>query len=169
VDYLYETLAKADEKLAGKEPTPGELLEKEKVEKVVAGFEAAMADDFNAADALGGLAEPFALMNELAEKPKSKDKAAVLRTLHRLRKDVDLVGKVLGLFQQDPKAFLLRRREKKAKAKGIDGAVVEQKIQERANARKAKDFAAADRVRDELKGLGVEIMDTPTGTTWKVL
>ncbi|MBI5546674.1 MAG: cysteine--tRNA ligase [Deltaproteobacteria bacterium] len=169
VDYVYETLAKADEKLAGKEPTAGELLDKEKVERVMPAFEEAMADDFNAAEALGALADPFALLNELAERPKSKDKAAVLRTLARLRKDVDLIGKVLGLFQQDPKAFLLRRRENKAKARGIDGAMVEQRIADRAAARKAKDFAAADRVRDELKALGVEIMDTASGTTWKVL
>ena len=169
VDYLYETLLKADEKLAGKTPTAGELLDKEKVEKVVQGFETAMSDDFNAAEALGSLADAFALMNELTEKPKSKDKAAVVRTLSRLRQDVDAIGKVLGLFQQEPKAFLLRRREKQAKAKGIDAAMVEQKIVDRAAARKAKDFAAADRIRDELKGIGVEIMDTASGTTWKVL
>jgi cysteinyl-tRNA synthetase len=169
VDYIYETIAKAQEKLEGKTPVPGELLEKEKVEKVVPSFEAAMCDDFNAAEALGGLADAFALLNELAEKPKSKDKAAVLRTLHRLRADVDSIGKVLGLFQQDPKAFLLRRREKKAKAKGIDQAMVEQRITDRATARKAKDFAAADKIRVELTAIGVEIMDTPAGTTWKVL
>ena len=169
VDYLYETLLKADEKLAGKTPTAGELLDKEKVEKVVQGFETAMSDDFNAAEALGSLADAFALMNELTEKPKSKDKAAVVRTLSRLRQDVDAIGKVLGLFQQEPKAFLLRRREKQAKAKGIDAAMVEQKIVDRAAARKAKDFAAADRIRDELKEKGVEIMDTASGTGWKVL
>ena len=45
----------------------------------------------------------------------------------------------------------------------------EQRIADRAEARKQKNFAEADRVRDELKQLGVEIMDTPAGTTWKVL
>jgi cysteinyl-tRNA synthetase len=82
---------------------------------------------------------------------------------------VDAIGKVLGLFQQDPKAFLLRRREKKAKARGIDAALVEQRIVDRTTARKSKDFAAADRIRDELKALGVEIMDTAAGTSWKVV
>jgi cysteinyl-tRNA synthetase len=76
---------------------------------------------------------------------------------------------VLGLFNQDPKAFLLRRREKKAAAKGIDAARVEALIAERADARKSKDFAAADRARDALKAMGVEIMDAPGATTWKVL
>ena len=39
---------------------------------------------------------------------------------------------------------------------------------ERAEARKAKDFARADEIRAELKAGGVELMDTPAGTTWRV-
>ena len=41
-------------------------------------------------------------------------------------------------------------------------------IAERADAKKAKDFARADAIRDELTQMGVEIMDGPDGTTWKV-
>ena len=168
VDYIYETLAKVDERLAGRQVTPGALVAQEQVEKVLPAFIEAMADDFNAAEALGGLANAFALMNELCEKPPTKDKAAVVRTLARVRDEVHAVGAVLGLFNQPPGEFLLRRREKKAAAKGIDGVRVERLINERGEARKAKDFAAADRVRDELKAMGVEIVDTPAGTTWKV-
>jgi cysteinyl-tRNA synthetase len=168
VDYVYETLAKVDERLAGKEITAGPLLDAEQVERVLPAFREAMADDFNAAEALGRLAEAFAMMNELCERPKVKDKAAVARTLARLRSDIKAAGEVLGLFGQDPRAFLLRRRERKAAEKGIDGARVEQLIAQRTEARKSRDFASADRIRDELKAMGVEIMDTPAGTTWKV-
>jgi cysteinyl-tRNA synthetase len=45
---------------------------------------------------------------------------------------------------------------------------VERLIAARVQARAGKDFAEADRVREALKALGVEIMDTPAGTTWKV-
>ena len=167
VEYIYETLAKVDEKLAGREPTEGPLVEQEQVERVRPAFLEAMADDFNAAEALGGLAQAFSLMNELCERPKSKDKATVVRTLARLRAEVTGIGEVLGLFGQDPKAFLLRHREKAAARRCIECCRVEQLIEERTAARKAKDFAAADRIREELKGMGVEIMDTPAGTTWK--
>ncbi len=55
-----------------------------------------------------------------------------------------------------------------SREKGIDAAVVEQLLDDRQAARANKDFAEADRVRAELKALGVEIMDTPPGTSWKV-
>jgi cysteinyl-tRNA synthetase len=90
------------------------------------------------------------------------------RTLQALREDVRKVSGVLGLFEDDPAQWLLRRRERAVKERGIDVAKVEQLIQARNDARKAKNFAEADRVREELKGLGVEIMDTPGGTVWKV-
>lgn len=48
----------------------------------------------------------------------------------------------------------------------VDEARVEALIQERGDARKSKDFARADEIRDELASMGVEIKDSPTGTTW---
>jgi cysteinyl-tRNA synthetase len=55
-----------------------------------------------------------------------------------------------------------------ASRRGIDGAAVEAKLAERTAARKAKDFARSDAIRDELLAGGVAIMDGPEGTTWKV-
>jgi cysteinyl-tRNA synthetase len=51
----------------------------------------------------------------------------------------------------------------------IDAAAVEGRIQERAAARAAKDFARADQIRRDLQTSGVELMDTPAGTTWRVV
>lgn len=50
----------------------------------------------------------------------------------------------------------------------MSGAWVEQRIVDRTNARAAKDFEAADRVRVELAERGVELLDSPTGTTWQI-
>jgi cysteinyl-tRNA synthetase len=170
VDYFYETLSKLDERLAvGKDPGPGALAEAERVEAVWPRFEEAMDDDFNTAEALGRLSDAFALANELLEKPKVTDKAAVRRSLARLRDDLRRTGAVLGLWQRPAAEVVAERRDAKAKAKGIDRAQVEALISERNAARKAKDFAKADALRGEMQKLGVEIMDTPGGTTWKVL
>ncbi|MDR0966428.1 MAG: cysteine--tRNA ligase [Myxococcales bacterium] len=168
VDYLYETLAKVNERLMGYTPTEGPLLDGGLAEAIVPNFQKVMADDFNTAEALGLLAEPFALMNQLCEKPRGKKGADADRTLFALRAAVTSVGAILGLLDQDPKVYLLRRRARKAQEKGIEEALVETLIQTRTEARQAKDFAKADAVRAELSALGVELMDSPQGTTWKI-
>ena len=67
-----------------------------------------------------------------------------------------------------PAEALLALRTKAAARRGVDAALVERKIAERAEARKARDFARSDAVRDELLAMGVALMDGPQGTTWKV-
>ncbi|ADO71154.1 cysteine--tRNA ligase [Stigmatella aurantiaca] len=166
LEYFYETLRKVDERVGGKDfgqgplhGEPGRFLQE---------FEAAMDDDFNCPGALGALSGLFGLMNELTDKPPVKDKALVGRTLQALRDTVRKVSSVLGLFEDDPTQWLLRRRDRAVKERGIDVAQVERLLSERNEARKSKNFAEADRLRSELKGQGVEIMDTVAGTSWKV-
>ena len=166
MEYFYETLRKVDERVAGKDFGKGPL--HGEPEKFLKEFEASMDDDFNAPHGLAALSGLFGLMNELTDKPPVKDKPLVGRTLQALREDVRKVSTVLGLFGDDPAQWLLRRRERAVRERGIDVAEVERLITERNEARKAKNFAEADRLRGELKTKGVEIMDTAGGTTWKV-
>jgi len=166
MEYFYETLRKVDERVAGKDFGKGPL--HGEPHRFFTEFESAMDDDFNTAGALGVLSGLFVLMNELVDKPPVKDKALVGRTLQALREDVRRVSGILGLFEDDSGQWLLRRRDRAVRERGIDVAEVERLLGERAAARAAKDFAAADRVRGALKDRGVEIMDTPAGTTWKV-
>ncbi|MBS0354218.1 MAG: cysteine--tRNA ligase [Proteobacteria bacterium] len=112
-------------------------------------FRSAMDDDFNTAEALSVL---FDLANEV-NRSRSADAAAELKAL----------GSVLGLLEQDPTVFLQA---------GVDGdvgggAAIEDKIAARIAAKKAKDFAEADRIRAELLADGVVLEDTPQGTIWR--
>ncbi len=166
MEYFYETLRKVDERVGGKDFGQGPL--HGEPGRFLADFESQMDDDFNSAGALGALSGLFALANELTDKPPVKDKALVGRTLRALREDVRKVSQVLGLFEDAPASWLLRRRERAVKERGLDVAKVEQLMAARVEARKGKNFAEADRLRDELKGLGVEILDTAAGTVWKV-
>ncbi len=167
MEYFYETLRKIDDRVAGKDFGTGPL--HGDPTKWVTEFEACVDDDFNFAGALGILSGLFAMMNELMDKPPVKDKPMIGRTLLALRAGVRNVSKVLGLFEDEPGAWLLRRRDRQVKARGIDQAKVETLLQDRKNAREKKDFAASDKIRDELKAMGIESMDSPQGTTWKVL
>ncbi len=110
-----------------------------------AAFRAAMNDDFNTPPAVSVL---FELAGEL-NRTRSLQAAALLKGL----------GKVLGVLQQSPRSYLQG-------GSTLDEAHIQQLIDERAQAKKARDFAAADRIRDELAALGVELKDSAAGTTW---
>mgnify|MGYP004510049385 CR=1 FL=1 len=71
---------------------------------------------------------------------------------------------VLGLKLLEHAAAL---REKKAAPAGEDAATIEDLIAQRAQAKADKNWAEADRIRDELKAQGIELIDTKEGTTWK--
>jgi cysteinyl-tRNA synthetase len=132
-------------------------------------FREAMDDDFNTAAAIGQLYEAFVLANKLLDDPKAAPKDVRRRTLARLRRDLLKCGETLGIFQRDPEAFLRSRRDRQCARRRIDAAAVATRIQERAAARAAKDFARADEIRRTLQAQGIELMDGPTGTSWRVV
>ncbi len=117
-------------------------------------FAAAMDDDFNTPEALSVL---FDLARELnrARKESPEQAPALAAELRRL-------GGILGLLQQDPATFL------KSGSSGLplSEEEIQAKIGERAAAKKARDFATADGIRDELAALGIILKDSREGTTW---
>jgi cysteinyl-tRNA synthetase len=131
-------------------------------ELVVAGtyqesFRAAMDDDFNTPEALSVL---FDLAREI-----NRVRDADIKKAARLGVNLRRLGDILGLLQDDPDNFL----------KGI-GAEVEQilpvvaieaLIAQRTAARKARNWAEADRIRGFLKVKGIVVEDGPEGTTWR--
>ena len=158
--YLYETLEKADRLAAGEAPDPAPAPWAEE-------SRAALDDDFNSAAVLGILAEAFTTANADADR-KGKKTPADRQSLARFARDVRVVGAELGILQRDPALALRALRDKAVIRRGIDASAVEARIAERTEARKAKDFARSDAIRDELAAMGVAIQDGPTGTTWKV-
>jgi cysteinyl-tRNA synthetase len=109
-------------------------------------FAAAMDNDFGTPEAVAVLFELAAEVN----RTKSAQRAGLLKAL----------GGTLGILQGDPRAFLQA-------GAGLDEASIQQKIAERAAAKAAKDFAAADRIRQELLAQGIVLKDSPAGTTWE--
>jgi cysteinyl-tRNA synthetase len=82
---------------------------------------------------------------------------------------IKLVSDSLGVFHKDPAVFLKQLQTLKTSEKSIDPKYVENLIQQRLDARRAKDFKKSDAIRDELIKLGVKIKDNPDGTTsWEL-
>jgi cysteinyl-tRNA synthetase len=110
-------------------------------------FKAAMDDDFATPLAVAVL---FELASE-ANKTQSADLVGLLKGL----------GACLGLLQGDPAAYLQA-------GSSLCEASIQQLISQRAQAKEAKNFAEADRIRCDLLAQGIALKDSPTGTVWVV-
>jgi cysteinyl-tRNA synthetase len=164
LDYFYRTLERLDAFLAGvnglPETVPPSDLAKQAGE--------ALDDDFNSAAVIGHLYDAFVLANKLLDDAKAMPKPQRQQTLSALARDARAVGATLGIMLRPPSDFLLARRDRLCVRRKIDRAGVEARIAERTAARVGKDFKRADELRAVLKETGVELMDTPAGTTWRV-
>ncbi len=119
-------------------------------------FKAAMDDDFNTPVALSVL---YDMAREINRRRDSEPETA-----SALAAGLVALGAELGLLQQNPEQFLQRGTA----AGGLDAQEIEARIEERKAARSRRDFAAADRIRDELAEQGVQLEDKPGGeTVWR--
>lgn len=117
-------------------------------------FIAAMNDDFNTPKAVSVM---FELVNELnkATREGASEAPALAAQLRKL-------GGMLGLLQQNADEFLQGESEEG----GLSNEEIEQLIVDRAEAKKAKNFAEADKIRDDLASQGIILKDSREGTSW---
>ena len=116
---------------------------------------AALEDDLNTPQAMAAIASLVTALNN------SQNDAARAQ----LKGELLAAGNLLGVLQQDPTARFNAAKQ----SSGVDAAEVERLIAARLDARKAKDFKEADRLRAAITALGLSIEDRPDGTTkWRV-
>jgi len=113
---------------------------------LAARFKAAMDEDFGTPEAVAVL---FELAGEV-NRGGSAERSGLLKAL----------GGLLGLLQTDPTVYLQA-------GAGLDDADIQAHIEARANAKKAKNFAEADRIRNDLLAQGIVLKDSAAGTTWE--
>ncbi len=117
------------------------------IETFVKAFESAMEDDFNTADAVAAVFDLVKFVNTTANAGSSKE------YLKKLQNRLVSLTDVLGLIVERQEELLDKD--------------IEELIEQRQAARKAKDFARADAIRDELLGKGIILKDTREGVQWK--
>lgn len=160
---FYEGLAGARKKTENLEPAP-DFQEKVKNHALTKKFEAAMNDDLNTAVVMAHMNEELRNLNTavLGNNDTSLEELAIATTAW------ETVGKILGLFSRTPEEFEKELFAIKNSDLGLDVSKIEQLIADRNSARQSKNWAEADRCRDELTQMGILIEDTPNGTEWKL-
>ncbi|WP_026508295.1 cysteine--tRNA ligase [Butyrivibrio sp. MC2013] len=119
----------------------------ESFDKFTADFERAMDDDFNTSDAISSIFEMVRLAN--SETVEASSRAFIEEELRYIRSLTDICGLITEVKEETP------------------DEEIEQLIKERQDARKAKNFARADEIRDELAARGIILEDTREGVKWK--
>ena len=118
--------------------------------------------------ALAAVHEFLKQVNELAETAKTKKGLVGRAAVEAAARGFETLSRVLGLGSDDSEALLDRIRARRAARIGLREQDVEQKIAERVQARRDRDFARADAIRDEIAARGIELMDGADGTTWRI-
>jgi cysteinyl-tRNA synthetase len=139
LDGLYGALRKASDVVTEDVDMPQAVLE-------------ALCDDLNTPRALA----------ELSSLAKALETATDIKARIRFKSELLKGGALLGLLQQEPEAWF---------KSGVDSDLamrVDVLIAARITARATKNWAEADRIRDELNALNIEVMDNPSGATWKI-
>jgi cysteinyl-tRNA synthetase len=177
LDYFYNTLLRIEEvcgtgqEVRGTEPAEPEGMAPEDlqtVRAVMGRFQAEMDDDFNTAGALGELFRAATVLNRWIDEGDPVRSEAGKRVLQDFRGALKEIGRVLGIFREDPLPWFRQVGTSDAsEGTELSDEGVDEMVRQREAARKGKDWAEADRIRDELTSLGIVLEDTPHGTRWK--
>ena len=174
LDRIYAALASLEEALAapaaggedvGKASEAEQELE-ERSSSLGERFSEAMDDDFNTALAIAHLFELVRSLNRvLAEKRHSP---RLMELLGRVKREISVVAGVLGVATSVPCEYQARLKARKSSQLAISVVEIEALVAERTAARKSRDFKRSDEIRDTLLAMGIELLDGPGGTEWRV-
>ncbi len=142
--------------------------DRKKLDSMEERFQKAMDNDFNTALAQGILFETVKILNkilrQLPEIPARVDHDLLISTTATMKK----LASIMGLLQEDANEYLAAKKAAMLADINISEEEIQNLIQERNQAREAKDWASSDAIRDRLLEQGIELKDGPEGTGWTV-
>ncbi|XP_042464995.1 cysteine--tRNA ligase, chloroplastic/mitochondrial-like [Zingiber officinale] len=172
VFYIYQTLDDCkqglsrfrEEELKGQ--TPAKV--KESIDKFHSSFIESMSDDLHTTAVLDDLMEPLKAINSNLKQLKGKKPPKpVILSLLALEKEVRDVLDILGLLGASCSEILQQLKDKALVRAELTEEQVQQLIEERNLARKNKEYAISDKIRKELSGKGIALMDEANGIMWR--
>ncbi|MFO7839361.1 MAG: cysteine--tRNA ligase [Desulfosalsimonadaceae bacterium] len=125
----------------------------------------AMDDDFNTAQGIGVLFDAVRRVNRMLDQGAESEKA--LEEVRSECAEILKIGDVLGLFADAPAVYFEKQRNLALQEKSLDTETIEQLVKQREEARAARDFQTADRIRDQLKEMNIQLEDRSDGTIWR--
>lgn len=132
-------------------------------------FEKAMDEDFNTAIGIGHIYRTVRALNRYLSSQKFTREDHTLAILAEAKKVFSRIGKVLGLFQIKPAEYLEMVKNKRLDRLDITAEEIERLVEERNQARKEKNWARADQIRETLLKKNILLEDKRDKTIWKVL
>ncbi|PIN01870.1 Cysteinyl-tRNA synthetase [Handroanthus impetiginosus] len=126
-----------------------------------------MSDDLHTTVALAAMSEPLKTINDLLHTRKGKKQNLRMESLAALGKTIRSILSILGLLPNSYSEALRQLRDYALKRARLTEDQVTQKIEERNVARQNKEYEKSDAIRKDLAAVGIALMDSPEGTTWR--
>ncbi|KAK1407897.1 hypothetical protein QVD17_39524 [Tagetes erecta] len=169
--YIYQTLQDCEEVVGQKDgSSPKENIPPE-IHDCIQTFNdvfiTSMSEDLHSPVVLSAISDPLKTANDLLHTRKGKKQAARIQSLAALKKSIRNVLEILGLMPASYHEVLQQLREFALKRAKLTEDQVVKKINERNVARKNKEYEQSDAIRKDLAALGIALMDSPEGTTWR--
>ncbi|MEB2312386.1 MAG: cysteine--tRNA ligase [Sorangiineae bacterium] len=178
VDYMVRTRERLRELLDSSMTAPAKLPPeltrlRDAANQALEEGRAALDDDLNTPVALAALGEIARIANEVADLAlkRRKDSSFVGAAAVAARLVEVTLGKLageLGVLSTPVAEYRLRTRERRVRLRGLTADAIDRLVDERALARKNRDFARSDAIRDELAALGVVLKDSLVGSEWSI-
>ncbi|ESQ51699.1 hypothetical protein EUTSA_v10016433mg [Eutrema salsugineum] len=169
--YIYQTLHDCETVLREKDSTfdngsvPSDTLTI--INTFRSEFIASMSDDLHTPVTLAAMSEPLKTINDLIHTRKGKKQPRREESLKALETTIRDVLALLGLMPTSYSEVLEQLKEKALKRAGLKEEHVLQRVQERTEARNNKEYERSDAIRKDLANVGIALMDSPEGTTWR--
>ncbi len=129
-------------------------------------FVEAMDDDFNSAQAIGIIFDSVKKINRMLNNNDISSKTMqIIKTGYE---DILRIGGLLGILTEPSAVYFAEKKSSGIEKGSIDPDLIDKMVQERSTARKDKDWARADQIRQELLDMNIIIEDSTEGTIWKI-